>query len=123
VKVKDQKEYDDWKANQKGSYGKAIFDYAERWANLMEAYMSRGELLVDVAKKASHEADDNLVTGHMYGCAVSILSHCWVHGEQLGKWHNLDVQLGKEGEEANENGTVLNPALVSIGTAESEPDS
>lgn len=51
----------------------------------------------------------------MYGCAVSILSQVWIHGEELRRWHNLDSQIGTEGEKANESGGVLNPAVLNIG--------
>jgi deoxyribonuclease V len=49
------------------------------------------------------------------GCAMSILSQVWVHGEQLRRWHNLKTQIRNEGEKANESGGVLNPALLSLG--------
>lgn len=55
------------------------------------------------------------ITGFMYGCAVSALAHFWAHGEALRRWHNLDTQIGTEGEKANESGGVLNPALLNIG--------
>jgi hypothetical protein len=36
-------------------------------------------------------------------------------GEELRRWHNKDVQIGDEGEKANETpGAVLNPALLTI---------
>ena len=71
----------------------------------------------DVAKQTSHDADLEGITGFMYGCAVSILSKCWKHGEDLRRWHNLDTQIGNEGEKANESGGVLNPALLSVAAA------
>jgi len=52
----------------------------------------------------------------MYGWAVSFLASFWKYGEELRRWHNLDTQLGDEGEQANkEKGATLNPALLSIG--------
>ncbi len=95
-------------------YGKAVLDFAERWADLMEAKMATGETLEAVAESTSHEADTEGITGFMYGAAVSTLSQCWAHGEQLRRWHNLDTQIGTEGERANEIGGVLNPALLQI---------
>lgn len=95
-------------------YGKAGLDYAEQWADLMENAMSNGAKLVDIAKDTSHQADTDGITGFMYGCAVSLLSQCWEHGEALRQWHNLDTQLGTEGEKANESGGTLNPALLNI---------
>lgn len=51
----------------------------------------------------------------MYGCAVGMLAKAWKHGEDLRRWHNLKTQLANEGEKANEQGGVLNPALLRIG--------
>lgn len=100
-------------------YGRRCFTYAEEWADLMEARMAKGEALEDCAAATSREADTDGITGFMYGAAVSILAKCWVHGDQLRRWHNLKTQIGTEGERANERGTVLNPALLNIGTPES----
>lgn len=97
-------------------YGGAVVTYSERWARLMQVEMANGKNLKDVADATSHEADLEGITGFMYGCAVSTLSQCWKHGEQLRRWHNdVKTQLGNEGEKANESGGVLNPALLSIG--------
>lgn len=67
---------------------------------------------------ASHTADTEGVTGFMYGCAVTQLYWHWVHGEELRRWHNLDTQIGDEGEKANESGGVLNPAILTFGSNE-----
>jgi len=101
--------------NNTDPYGRACYTYAERWADLMEAALAGGKPIADVAKATSHEADVEGITGFMYGCAVSILASCWEHGEELRKWHNLDCQIGTEGEKANDSGGVLNPAILSIG--------
>jgi len=118
MKVKDQKAYDAWKDNNSDPYGKATVNYAIRWANLMEAKLAQGAALKDIAKATSHEADTEGITGFMYGCAVSILSQCWIHGEELRRWHNKETQLGTEGDKANESGAVLNLALLNIGRKE-----
>jgi len=115
MKTKDQKEWDDWVANNTDPYGARIMSYAEDWADLMEAQMEAGATLEDVADKTSHDADTDGITGFMYGAAVSSLAQCWVHGEQLRRWHNLKTQIGNEGERANSAGTTLNPALLNIG--------
>lgn len=114
MKVNDRKAWDDWKGNNTDPYGNAIFQFAERWANMMEERMSEGEKLEDVATECSCVADTEGITGYMYGAAVAILAQCWVHGETLRWWHNLDCQVENEGEAANKDGTVLNPALITI---------
>ncbi len=101
--------------NNDGGYGSAILRYTEKWARCMEARMSEGAKLEDVATECSHVADDEGITGFMYGCAVGLLAASWQYGEQLRRWHNKETQLGTEGDKANENGGVLNPACLSIG--------
>lgn len=101
-------------ANQDG-YGGAVITYAEAWGRLMQRAMVHGEQLESVAGSLSHMADAEGITGFQYGCAVSILSQVWEHGDRLRRWHNGDTQIGDEGDRANETGGVLNPALLSIG--------
>jgi len=96
-------------------YGLAIIEYAEKWANLMEEKMKEGQKLKDVWKKASFTANDDGITGFMYGMAVNILFQTWEHGSELRKLHNLDIQIKNEGEMANKTEkVVLNPAIITI---------
>lgn len=116
MKLKDAVLWKDYQDKNTDPYGGECVRYAEAWADLMEAAMALGRKLEDIADAASHEADTEGITGFMYGCAVSMLSVCWEHGEELRCWHNLDTQMQDEGEQANESGGVLNPALMKIET-------
>lgn len=100
--------------NSDSGYGSGILHYAENWSRCMEARMSEGAKLEDAAKECRFTADDEGITGFMYGCAVGLLSQAWQWGEQLRRWHNKSTQLGTEGDKANETGGVLNPACLSI---------
>lgn len=104
-----------WVEKNQDPYGAACVRYADKWARIMEAEIARGVALVDCAERAASVADDEGITGFMYGCAVGMLAEAWVHGEQLRRWHNRKTQFGTEGDEANESGGVLNPALLRIG--------
>jgi len=121
MKVLDQSIYDDWKAKNTDGYGSACFRFAENWANKLEAEIDKQSgkpvptVIEEFAKKYFHDADDEGITGFMYGMAVSILSHCWIYGKELREWHNLDVQIGNEGERANAEGKVLNPGILNLG--------
>jgi len=109
-------EYSDYKAkNSADGYSRGVVTFGEKWADAMEAAIKGGESVDACAQRAAAEADTEGITGFMYGCAVSALSHFWAHGEALRRWHNLDTQIGTEGEKANESGGVLNPALLNIG--------
>lgn len=88
----NQKLWDGWKSMQVDAngnpepYGLECFNYAERWANAIEAAMANGASLEDVAWNTSLETA-NGITGFMHGMAVQILQKCWIHGEQLYAWH------------------------------------
>ena len=115
MEVSDEATWQTWKDKNQDSYGGGIIAYAERWARLMQAELAAGKKLENVAKTTSREADTDGITGFMYGAAVQTLATSWKYGEELRRWHNLDTQLGDEGEKANESGGVLNPALLNIG--------
>lgn len=113
--ITDQPLWDSWlKANTDG-YGAAVMRYAERWARLMQLRITEGKTLPTLADECSNGADVEGITGFQYGCAVGMLSKAWRHGEELRCWHNLKTQVGTEGIRANNEGGVLNPALLSIG--------
>ena len=116
MQVTNQEVWQLWVTNNTDFYGQGVVDYAQRWADLMEARIDAGDDLLSCAKDTSHQADTEGVTGFMYGAAVSILASCWVYGEALRRRHNLDTQIHAEGEEANKRqGAVLNPALLRLG--------
>lgn len=114
MKVKDPALWQKAKDNNTDPYGAECVRYAEAWADLMEAGIAEGKAIKDIAKPTSHEADTNGITGFMYGAAVSMLSAAWEYGEELRRWHNRDMQIGDEGDRANESGGVLNPAMLNI---------
>ncbi len=93
---------------------KGIATYARRWARLMQLEMSEGKRLEDVADATLREADLEGMSGYSYSLAVQLLAACWKFGDQLRRWHNLEVQPGKRGEQANEAGGVLSSALLVI---------
>ena len=106
MKIIDQKAWDKFVKNNPDPYGSAVIRYAEAWANLMESEIAAGKEIPDIARRTSHEADTEGITGFMYGCAVKILSQCWEHGEQLRRWHN--------GEYGHHGDGVVNPAILTI---------
>jgi len=97
------------------SYSKGVIDFARCWGRLMQLGVQRGQSIASVAKLTSNMADVAGITGFMYGAAVSTLSKTWIHGDDLRRWHNIDCQIGNEGEKANITGGTLNPALLGVG--------
>jgi hypothetical protein len=110
IELKDEANWNKIVEVNADPYGKASVDYARNWAILMQSEMAKGNTLIECAEKTSHDADVDGITGFMYGMAVSILSQCWKHGEELRKWHNKDY--GHDGD------GVVNPAVLTIGKKE-----
>jgi hypothetical protein len=114
----NEDEWNQYVATNSGDpYSKCCVDFAKAWAEEMEERIAAGATVSDCAQAACTEVDRRPgfgITGFMYGAAVSMLSRTWKHGEDLRRWHNLDTQLGDEGVKANEDGGVLNPAVVTV---------
>ena len=109
MKIKENKEKEFEKCvetNSHDCYSKFVIDYMIRWANMMEEHISNGENINNIAKKTSHEANTDGITGFMYGCAVDLLSILWEYGEDLRKWHNKQYEY--DGDE------VVNPAVFTV---------
>lgn len=107
-----EKVYKDWYDENDDAYGRAAFTYAERWAEALEVEIDKNggdakKAIIENADRLSHESDEEGITEFMYGCAVSILSHCWEYGEHLRKWHNK--------EDGYEGDGVVNPAIMTVG--------
>ncbi len=106
IEFKDRAAWDAGRDKNADPYGNCIYEYAEGWAKLMQIEILKGNSLKDVAEKTSHELGFLGITGFMYGAAVSVLSHCWIHGEYLRKWHNKEYKHEGEG--------VVNPACLTM---------
>lgn len=107
------------------AYGAVVVWTAVAWADEMERLLDAAPadepvVVADIASEAFNTVNDALgvrsLTGFQYGIAVSLLAQTWEHGEELRIWHNLKEQIGDEGERANAEGGVLNPALINFGT-------
>ncbi len=117
MQYSDESKWNEFVAKNQSSYGAPVVRFAERWANLMEAQMSKGRKLEDIARSTEREADSEGNSGFAYVLAVSTLTQTWIHGDALRRWHNRDTQITQidnEGEKANASGGVLNPAILNI---------
>jgi len=114
IELLNEELWGNFKANNQDLYGGRVVKYADEWARLMQVQIDSGKTVAECAEELSRLADDDGITGFMYGCAVQVLAKCWKHGEALRRWHNKETQIGTEGDKANETGGVLNPALISF---------
>jgi hypothetical protein len=112
MNIINKDEYLKGKSKNTDFYGKGIYDFAEKWADLMEQEFKQGRAIRDFADETSREADTDGITGFMYGCAVEILSKYWEHGEELRLWHNSHYGHTGDG--------VVNPAVLTINVSEKE---
>lgn len=108
-----EQDYQDWYNKNSDFYGRGCFNYAERWAELMEVEIEKSgktpfETIVENAERLSEKADIDGITGFMYNAAVSILANCWEYGEDLRKWHNEKYDYNGDG--------VVNTSVIHIGT-------
>lgn len=101
--------------NKSDPYSNAVIVFAAKWARIMEGRMSAGETLAECADSACSLADDDGITGFMYGAAVSTLAQVWIHGEELRRWHNRQYMTEEKAKLADENGGTVNPAILTIG--------
>jgi hypothetical protein len=94
-----------------------VIVFAEKWARIMEARMKQvpGETVAECADAACSLADDDGITGFMYGAAVSTLAQVWIHGEELRRWHNRQYLSEEKAAKADETGGTVNPAILTIG--------
>lgn len=114
IELQDAETWAECKEKNQDPYGGRCVRYAEEWARLMQVRIANGETVAQCADELSQLADDDGITGFMYGAALSMLAKCWKHGEELRRWHNKETQIGTEGDEANESGGVLNPAVLNV---------
>jgi len=106
IELSDKEAWKNYREKNKDPYGKCCVDYAESWAKLMQVEILGGKTVEDCAKETSHQLGFYGITGFMYGCAVSMLSHCWKYGEELHEWHNKGYNHQGDG--------VVNPAILTF---------
>jgi hypothetical protein len=94
--------------------GCPIVAFAERWAKLMQAEVSKGAKLEDIARTTREAANNGGVSGTMVDTAAIVLGQTWVHGNKLYEVLNKDAQPGNEGDAANKKRDVINPVFLSL---------
>jgi len=114
-----QADWDKWVGANQDPYGKCCVDVARHAMNILD---ERGEVgdpdqLITDAENRLPEHEQG-ITGFMAGAVAAMISGCHSMGDEFRRAWNLKTQIHDEGERANENGGVLNPALLNISTAE-----
>jgi hypothetical protein len=119
MKLKDERAWLQWVNANRDPYGKACVDVARRIMEKLDnptTPMDCHRLICDADK----EIDAGGITGFMAGAVALMVSRCHERGEEFRRAWNKDVQIGTEGDKANESDGVLNPAILKI-TGERAP--
>ena len=81
--------YNDWKNNT--SEFKAAFEYAEKWAKLMQVEMRAGKRLTKkLINRTGRDADVD-ATNAICNFARNILVSCWARGAKFGEILHFDI--------------------------------
>lgn len=94
--------------NSNDGYSRAVIDYSEQWAKLMQLEIAKGKTVKECAEPTQKGLGYLGITGFQYGCAVKGLAFFWKHGEDLRKWHNKEY-----GVDEDKKG-VVNPAVLTL---------
>ena len=110
----DQEKWNSWVVANEDPYGKACVDVAREAMQILDEEPGEFDChkLISRADKRSGAGG---ITGFMAGCVAQMVSACHSRGEEFRRKWNKDNQIGTEGDEANDSGGVLNPALLNIG--------
>ena len=106
---------EDWEGcveNNKDPYGKACVDVARRVMELLDEQEEFDTHAIIV--QADKDVGAGGITGFMAGAVASMVSQCHSRGDEFRRAWNTDTAIGDEGEKANEEGGVINPALLVI---------
>ena len=90
MEVIDAEKYENIKNDIGGGhgYGSAIFQYAERWANMMEKEIQKGANVKDIAQRSSDDAHTPDISGYMQEESTNILCEHWKYGNDLKEWQS-----------------------------------
>ena len=105
--------------SNKDPYGKACVDVAREAMRMLDEEEKYSNSLTpkdtfQLICDANTSIKAGGITGFMAGCVASIISNAHSRGEEFRKQWNRSNSIGGEGEEANDSGGVINPALLHI---------
>lgn len=109
--IKDQEKWDEYVKINVDDYSKCCVDVARRVMEILD----ENKDFDCHALLCQADIDDDL-TGFMAGCVASMVSQCHSRGEEFRKKWNIANGIQDEGEKANKEGGILNPALITINT-------
>lgn len=109
-----QKEWNQTVACNKDSYDKVIADISLKAMEILDTIMDRDYDCYDIIKQAYKETGHKGITGFMVGLIAESISYFYSDGDTFRRKWNLKLQYIDEGEKANKEGTILNPATIMV---------
>ena len=112
MNLKDKNSWNECVKNNTDPYSKCCVDVARRVMEILD----KGEAFdtYEIICQAEDDIKTGGITGFMAGAVAQIVSQCHIRGEEFRKKWNIDNQLRDEGEKINEEGGVINPALLTL---------
>ena len=114
--ITNEKALEEWRQCNQDAYGGACVQVAERAMKILDE--EPGDFnTYDLICQADKDSKTGGITGAMSGFVAKIISDCHSRGEEFRiKW-NKDHQINdEEGDGANKDGGVINPAIINIKT-------
>lgn len=118
MKLKDEAAWMKFVENNQDAYGGDCVKVARRVMEILDEDQTFN--CHEIICLANKESEAGGITGFMAGCVASMVSACHERGEEFRRQWNSDNQIGNEGDKANDEGGVLNPALLVVGNGKSE---
>lgn len=120
--ITDMEKWNEWEENNTDSYGGACVKVAEEVMRLLdeddtplrEGYYPDVHTPHGIICKADENVKAGGITGFMAGAVAAMVSQCHSRGEEFRRIWNREQQINDEVDKANEEGGVLNPALLTV---------
>ncbi len=92
MELKNEKAWNNIINHNLDSYGKRIYQYAQKWAELMENEIKNGKKVKEIANKTRKLINIGKMTFYMRRRAIDILIICWKHGQDLWEWQKMEMK-------------------------------
>lgn len=111
--ITEKEKWESWVKNNQDAYGGCCVKVAQQVMKILDEESGDFDCHTVICR-ADDEIEAGGITGFMAGCVASIVSQCHSRGEEFRLKWNKDNQISNEGEKANKEGGVLNPALLDV---------
>lgn len=112
MRLRHESEYNTWKMSNNNDLGNYIVRFADRWMELMESRIEKGEQVQDIASKTMKLADTEGLTEAMRFSAIKIVTFCWAYGDDLREWYIKETEEEEEDDTEAQWGSSFRPVWL-----------